>query len=136
MRKLAILAALPLCLAPAMLRAQDVRGRVVDEPSRRPMHDVAVRLTAADGTVIDRGETNSDGFFRLRAGRAGELTLTVERSGYTTATRTVRVEAGQDLMVPAFVLRSEAFVLDSVSVEAARRTTNASRSSRPAVLPC
>jgi len=98
--------------------AQTVRGRVVDEQSRRPVRQAAVVL-AANGTVIARAVSNDSGFFRLAVKGPGEFQLTAERAGYVPETRTIRIAEGE-LTVPAFVLRSQAIPLDTVAARAGR----------------
>jgi hypothetical protein len=106
--------------ATATAQSQEVRGRVVDEQTRRPVRQVEVLLTGSDGALMDRGVSNDSGFFRLEAKRAGDFVLTAQRNGYAAETRNIRVQEGSDLVVPAFVLRSEAVLLDSLSVRGAR----------------
>jgi hypothetical protein len=106
--------------ATATAQSQEVRGRVVDEQTRRPVRQVEVLLSGADGAVVDRGVSNDSGFFRLDAKRPGDFVLTAQRNGYAAETRNIRVQEGSDLVVPAFVLRSEAVVLDSLSVRGTR----------------
>jgi hypothetical protein len=98
--------------------AQQIRGRVVDEQSRSALVEATVTLQAVgDSTLIDRAGTTADGFFTVRAPGPGEYRIAVDRIGYTPVERTVRLGAQRELVVPAFVLRSEAIPLDPVTAE-------------------
>lgn len=108
--------------------AQEIRGRVVDERTRRPLISAVVTLLDSDSSVIRRVETDNDGFFRVRPGRPGDFTIEIELLGYSPGRRVIRVGA-EDLTVPAFVLRIQVIAVDSIDVEAAR-----SRRTDPAVV--
>jgi hypothetical protein len=98
--------------------AQQIRGRVVDEQSRSALVEATVTLQAVgDSTVIDRAGTTADGFFTVRAPGPGEYRIAVDRIGYAAVERTVRLGTQRELVVPAFVLRSEAIPLDPVTAE-------------------
>jgi Carboxypeptidase regulatory-like domain len=102
------------------LAAQQVRGRVVDEQFRRPVLEAEVVLALPDGTEVARTVTTKDGYFQLSAEQHGRYILRVDRLGFDSETRTLNLEIDQDLVVPAFVLRTKAIELDSVAIEASR----------------
>jgi hypothetical protein len=99
--------------------AQQVRARVVDDPSRGPMEGVLVVLLGPDSTEIARTTTGPDGFFNLTAPAPGTFLIRVERLGYGSVTRSVALKEGE-AVVPAFVLVQEAIPLDTLEVEASR----------------
>jgi hypothetical protein len=103
--------------------AQQIRGRVVDEQSRSALVEATVTLQAVgDSTLIDRAGTTADGFFTVRAPGPGEYRIAVDRIGYAPVERTVRLGTQRELVVPAFVLQSEAIPLDPITAEGRART--------------
>lgn len=81
-------------------------------------------LASASVTIVgsDRGAlTDARGHFRLVAVPAGELTLRVQRLGYTPAERTLRVDAGGAVRAD-FALAEHAVELNSIVVSAKRET--------------
>jgi hypothetical protein len=108
--------------------AQDVRGRVVDDASRQGVGRVEVTLVDTAGGQVAQSVTGADGFFTLRAPAAGDYRLVVVHPGFAREERAVRVAAAT-LTVPAFVLRTQAVVLDAVSAESQRSTTAATEAS-------
>jgi hypothetical protein len=100
----------------ANAHAQQIRGRVVDEQSRSALVESTVTLYAgADSTRIDRAGTAADGFFVLTARGPGQYRIVVERIGYSPAERDITLADQRELLVPAFVLRSEAIALDTIT---------------------
>lgn len=87
--------ALPLLLALAVpLRAQAVRGEVVDDAGRPVAAAFVILLDTAGGSVA-RALSDSAGGFVLRAGAPGTYTLRAERIGYASAASPpLRLEAG------------------------------------------
>ena len=106
---LTVVAALP-------LNAQQIRGRVVDEPSRQAVRDASVMLLDTLGTIITGSQTGADGFFQLRAPSPGRYTVAVQQPGFAVERRSVNV-GSTEMTLPAFVLRVEAIALDSIAVE-------------------
>jgi hypothetical protein len=109
----------------ANAHAQQIRGRVVDEQSRSALVESTVTLYAgADSTRIDRAGTAADGFFILTAPGPGQYRIIVERIGYSPAERDITLVDQRELLVPAFVLRSEAIALDTITArgEATRQS--------------
>jgi hypothetical protein len=101
---------------PAALTAQQIRGRVVDERTRQAVPGAVVSVTAADSSLVVRAEAGSDGFFTLDVEEPGSYTFGVESIGYAPLRRLIEV-GSEDMLVPAFVLTSQAIQLDSVGVE-------------------
>jgi hypothetical protein len=122
---------LPLLLLPLLLlavsgdaAAQDIRGRVVDDASRQGVGRVEVTLVDTAGGQIAQSVTGADGFFTLRAPAAGDYRLVVVHPGFTREERAVRV-ATAALTVPAFVLKTQAVVLDALTAEGQRSASAA-----------
>lgn len=101
-----------------LVHAQQIRGRVVDEPSRRGIGDLMVMVLAQDNTLVGNVSTDAQGFFQARTG-PGRFTIVVQGIGYAPARRAVAV-GSSDLTIPAFVLDIDAVELDSVSATARR----------------
>lgn len=93
--------------------AQTIRGRAVDNATRGPIADVAVFLRLPSGDTLTIATTAADGFFIVRAPSAGRYIVSLERLGYAVEEREVVVLDG-DLLVPAFVLKSQAVPLPAV----------------------
>ena len=76
-RSRAFLLALAFCLAllPAVADAQTVRGRILEDETRSPIHGTLIELLATDGSSAGRGESDSDGHFSVRATSAGLFTI-------------------------------------------------------------
>lgn len=87
---------------------------------RRPVLEAEIVLSRSDGTQVARTVTSTDGYFQLTGTGFGRYLLRVERLGFDSETRTLYLEIDQDLVVPAFVLRTKAIELDSVAIEASR----------------
>ena len=101
----------------AQTAAQEIRGRVVDDASRRGLANATVLLMRSDSTVALRVGTDANGFFRLKPGSAGQYTIVIELLGYAQERRDVSFE-GSDATVPAFVLRVEAVPVKPVEATA------------------
>jgi hypothetical protein len=98
--------------------AQELRGRVVDDPSRRPVPHATVTLLDGDSVTVARVMTDEDGFFRFAVSARSRYHVEVQQVGYAAETRVVTVGAG-DLTLPAFVLRAQAIALDPIRAEVA-----------------
>ena len=70
----------------APLRAQIVRGQVVDSVTQVPLAQAVVTLADRDGAELARTVTDDEGRFLLRAPAAGEFHLRVEAEGYRRST--------------------------------------------------
>lgn len=105
-------------LAPTAAHGQQIRGRVVDEQTRSAVVEATVTLyVVADSARVDRVATATDGFFTVVATGPGEYRVVVERIGYAPVERRVTLGAQRELVVPAFVLESQAITLDSIQAE-------------------
>jgi hypothetical protein len=79
-----------------VLRAQGVRGRVVEEDTGQPVAGAFVVLVDSTGAPLVRALTGPEGLWRLRAPGPGLWRLRVDRIGYETVeSDPIRVEAGE-----------------------------------------
>ncbi len=78
--------AIALVLLAAPVRAQTVRGQVVEEGGGRPIEGAMVILMGQDGNVERKGLTGIDGGFVTHADRPGPHTIRVDRIGYESLT--------------------------------------------------
>src|SRR3954471_19229275 len=72
-------------LGAAPLRAQTVRGELVDAAGR-PVEQVLVALVGPGGHQAGAALTSASGQFRIRAPGPGRYSLRAERVGYATVT--------------------------------------------------
>lgn len=93
-RPIRLLAALAAVLVASPAAAQAVRGAVVDDAGA-PVPAAAVLLVDGLGTVRHSVLSGSDGGFALRAPQEGTYSIRVERVGFTPATATVQLAAGE-----------------------------------------
>jgi len=114
---------LVMLLAAPPLRAQTVRGRVVDEQTRQPVRNAPVSLLRPDTTSIAQTTTDRDGFFQFTIPTAGQYIVAVKAPGYATAAQSFRGAPDEPVLLPALVLSAEAIALDTVEASA-RRTTS------------
>lgn len=83
---------------PAELHAQEVRGRVLERGTDRPVEGALVELRDTTGRTLARTLTGPDGTVLLEADRPGEIRVRVERIGFETWTSpVVRLSAGESL---------------------------------------
>ncbi len=80
-----ILVAALCLLGAAPLGAQSVRGTLVATPGGQPVPGALVVLKDALGHTVDRGESDAQGRFELRAAIPGEFWVRAERAGYAAA---------------------------------------------------
>jgi len=106
------------------LVAQQLRGRVVDEPQRQGMADSPVRLLAEDSTQLATTRTDDAGFFWFNDVRDGSYYVVVEVPGFRSASKRVTVDDGNDLVIPAFVLTTPVVVLDTVVAQSDIQTSD------------
>ena len=119
MRPLPLLAALLLTAAP--LRAQVVRGTVVDSASGAPVNGVVVVLIDATAAPHGGAFTDPQGRFELRAPAAGQWRVRAERVGYRgMMTPLLDLAAGDDRAL-RIVLAPSAARLGEIRVTATRR---------------
>lgn len=68
-----------------------ITGTVVDEQTKDPINGVSVILSPSGKNSI----TGSDGYFEFQDLEAGQYTLTVQATGYSTNRKTVTVVPGE-----------------------------------------
>lgn len=113
------LAVAAVALLSASASAQEIRGRVVEDPSRQAVAGFAVTLHAGD-RPIGEARTDGNGFYRFRVEAAGTYRVEAVRPGFEPVQQEVRV-AAEDVTVPAMVLKPQVFELDSIEARARRR---------------
>ena len=101
--------------------AQEIRARVLDEPTRQPLAGATVALLAGEA-VLTRVVTDAGGFFRVKPARAGNYLISIEMLGYAAMQREVAF-AGQELTLPAFVLIPSAVPLTPVEATGRRESS-------------
>lgn len=103
--------------APQTLRAQALRGVVIDDDNGTPVASATVRLVVRG--ELDRGtETDAQGRFLFTLHTAGDYGLEVSRVGYTTTrSQSVRVE-DRDTVSIEFRILPDAVVLSPITVTA------------------
>lgn len=111
------------------LRADTVRGRVVDAGTGMPVAGAQVRVLEFGRTDV----TDVDGGFRLGRLPAGEVTLLVQRIGYAPVERRIRITAGTTSEVVLELVPS-ALQLPSIVVTGAARERGASETYRPTAI--
>ncbi len=84
------------------LRAQIVRGQVIDSIGGVPITDAGVVLLDPSGAAVDRTITDDAGVFVLHAPHSGEYRLKVEYVGYRSTFATFTIESDE---VQGFLLR-------------------------------
>ncbi len=67
-----------------------ITGTVVDEQTKDPIDGVSVILSPSGKNSI----TGSDGYFEFQDLEAGQYTLTVQATGYSSNRKTITVVAG------------------------------------------
>lgn len=75
-----------LLLAPALIAAQAIEGRVLDEQTGDPVATALVSLLDPPGNAVQSGLTDSAGAFSLTAPVPGRYRLRTERLGYLAST--------------------------------------------------
>lgn len=104
--------------------AQQIRGRLLDAETNRPVAAASVSLHGADSSVVQTATSDADGHWRLRAATPGVYRVLARRLGYRqTASNPVKLEAGAE---PNLVLQLEpmAVSLDPVTAAAAATRRN------------
>ena len=98
------------------LRAQEVRGRLVDSENAQPVGLAGVFLLDRDRAVVARAATDTAGFYRIRAPGAGEFIVYAQRIGYfENETPLLAVESDRTYGVD-IEMRPEPFRLDPIDV--------------------
>lgn len=99
------------------LRAQTVRGRVVDAVTGEPVLLAYAALMVDEGTMVVASLANDRGFFELRAPREGDFLLYVARTGYETLIDGVFEVSTDGVLDVQVGLTPEPIELDPVEVE-------------------
>jgi len=107
-------------VAPDRAHGQEVRARVVDSDSRRPIRGASATLASLEGVVVAATLSNDSGFFQIHPPREGVYTLSIGRSGYASETRTVTIPNDPPQILAAFVLNADVVQLDSIEVQGQR----------------
>lgn len=120
MRFRTIAAAAALLAFPVAVKAQSVRGTVIERGTGTPVGGAVVQLLDSSGSTVTRAITGADGAYRLTAPRAGTFGLRVLRIGFQpSAAVTVALDAGADIIQPP-LLAGASVSLDTVRVAARR----------------
>lgn len=124
-RTLAFLVLL-LALGTPALRAQTVRGTLVDEGSGSPLAATLVVLVDAAGKQVGGALSGADGAFLLRAPGAGRYELRAERIGVRgAASRSLELAEGQTLELRLTTPAAAAFSLEGLEVRRERKRCRA-----------
>jgi hypothetical protein len=113
------LAVAAIALLSSSAAAQEIRGRVVEDPSRQAVSGFAVTLHTGD-RLVGEAKTDANGFYRFRVDAAGTYRIEALQPGFMPVQQEVTVAAA-DVTVPAMVLKPQVFELDSIEAEARRR---------------
>jgi hypothetical protein len=102
-----------------MAGAQQVGGRLLDIATASPIRGGVLTLLAGDSSVMASAETDSGGFWRLRAPRPGTYHVSARRVGYRPwISRAVTLAVGADLQL-VVRLQPVPVTLDPVTARAA-----------------
>lgn len=113
-----VVAALLLHAGAGGVHAQQVRGRLLDRETNRPIAAGVLTLLAADSSVVMTAQSDADGHWRLEAPRPGTYTVTARRLGFRPWTsEPVTLQAGEDRNALVH-LRAVPVELGVVSVQA------------------
>lgn len=108
----AVAATLLLLASPAAAQETGaIRGQVTESTTGEPVEGAQVFLAGRDRGTL----TNAEGRFTIRGVRVGPAEVRVQRIGYASRSRTVRVRAGQTATVN-FRIRSSAVNLEGIVV--------------------
>jgi hypothetical protein len=113
-----------LLVLPGSLGAQEVRGRVLESGTRRPVMVATVTLLDSAMVAVDRTYTDESGVFVLKAGKAGSYFVLCERIGYKRTLDGILELGAGGVITVEFHVRPEPVALDTVSAEVARRRTS------------
>ncbi|NDJ00025.1 TonB-dependent receptor [Flavobacterium sp. LaA7.5] len=84
-------------------QAASVRGTVVDSKSQDPLQNVTATLQGTNQTVL----TNAEGVFIFESVPEGNLTLTINTTGFTVKTLNLDVKKGETIDVGVIVLEDD-----------------------------
>ena len=117
-RTLILAAALSVCVAP--IRAQTVRGRVIDATSGQPVDKVNVVLTRVDGARVGQVTTDPTGLFIFTAQNAGEYRLSASHIAFQAAQSNPLFVGIAEEAVVELKLTTTPILLDPLTVLARR----------------
>lgn len=115
---LGVAAALLLHSAVRNADAQQIRGRLLDLETNRPIASGVLTLLAADSSVVMTAASDVDGHWRLEAPRPGTYYVAARRLGYRPwLSAAVNLQAGAEWN-PVFHLQTVPVALDPVRARA------------------
>lgn len=118
------LAALLLQAAKENASAQQVRGRLLDVESNRPIASAVLTLLAADSSVVTTAMSDAEGHWRLDAPRPGSYYVVARRLGYRPwMSAAFSLQAGAE-WTPVFHLQAVPVALDPVRARAVAMRRN------------
>jgi hypothetical protein len=120
------LISIALAVLTARVRAQEVRGTVLDAVSGIPVAAADITLLQGDSTVAT-SITDSAGYFVTRAHDSGRFQIRVSRMGYAALITKPFAVGLQESAVLQLRLRPEPSSLDPVEVAVERRVTRLER---------
>jgi hypothetical protein len=110
-----------LLLFPATVRAQGIRGVVLDAETNQPVDAVTVALLDFREEVVRSVITDARGAFAIRVGETGRFYLRAERIGYATVTSRPLDLLPGDTAVVELRLGVEALAIEPLTVTASSR---------------
>jgi hypothetical protein len=111
-------AALQFGAATQSASAQQIRGRLLDVETNRPIAGGVLTLHGADSSLVIATMSDADGHWRLTAPRPGVYLIAARRLGYRPwVSGAVQIEAGAELS-SEFHLQSMPLTLDPITVHA------------------
>lgn len=84
-----------------------IEGTVKDEDTGIPLKNCEIQIVPSNKSVT----TASDGFYSFVSLEPGEYTLTYNRSGYISDSRTVRINAGETSKIEMLLKAKASFSL-------------------------
>lgn len=102
----------------AVLHAQEVRGRVVERGTDRPVEGALVELRDTSGRTLARSLTGTDGTVVLQAPRPGHMRVRVKRIGFETWTSAILRLTAEERLRRDFRLPVRPVQRPSLTVEA------------------
>src|SRR4051812_7961270 len=112
-----LLLALALAVPAGALRAQVIRGTVVDQ-GERALSGVVLQLLDVSSRVVSRSLSNEQGEYRLAAPAAGSYRIRTMRIGYRAATTETFTVAPRTELLKNISLASVGVSLDTMRVVA------------------
>jgi hypothetical protein len=109
-----------LALVPASLSGQEVRGRVVDDATERPIAGARMELLRPSGELVATFLSDTNGKFTLRAPREGNFTVRGSAPGYMVSRGQQVTLLSLDTLRIEFRLSPDAVLLTPIVVEVDR----------------